>query len=80
MNPILFENATALDAAGEMRPDRQVLVMDVRIGEVREGLSADLLVVDGDPLRDISVLRDPERRLRLVMKQGVIHALNARAP
>jgi hypothetical protein len=32
MNPILFENATGLDAAaGEMRPDRQGLVMDGRI-------------------------------------------------
>jgi imidazolonepropionase-like amidohydrolase len=47
--------------------------LEHEIGEVPEGCSADLLVVEGDPLRDISVLQEPERYLRLVMKQGVIH-------
>ena len=58
--------AATVNAARLMRLEHE-------IGAVREGLSADLLVVDGDPLRDISVLQDPERRLRLVMKQGEIH-------
>ena len=39
------------------------------IGTVEAGKLADLLVVDGDPLRDIGVLRDQER-IKLVMKGG----------
>ncbi|MFZ0214427.1 MAG: amidohydrolase family protein [Candidatus Dormiibacterota bacterium] len=45
-----------------------VLGMEDRIGSVREGLAADLLVVDGDPLRDLGNLRQPQ----LVMQAGVV--------
>lgn len=44
-------------------------------GEVRPGALADLLVVDGDPTEDITVLQDPERR-RLVVKGGAIAHVN----
>jgi imidazolonepropionase-like amidohydrolase len=40
------------------------------LGVVAEGARADLLVVEGDPLRDLAVLRDPERRLRAILKDG----------
>jgi imidazolonepropionase-like amidohydrolase len=33
---------------------------------------ADLLLIDGDPLEDVSILRDPTR-LRVVMQGGVVH-------
>jgi imidazolonepropionase-like amidohydrolase len=36
---------------------------------VREGWLADLLLVDGDPLANLSILRDPKRILA-VMKDG----------
>jgi len=39
------------------------------IGQVREGFLADLLIVDGDPGDDVSVLLDPALR-RAVMKGG----------
>ena len=39
------------------------------LGSVNEGYLADLLVVDGDPLRDIGVLQD-EARLLAIMKGG----------
>ena len=39
------------------------------IGTIAAGKAADLLVVDGDPLEDVSVLCDPARRW-LVMKDG----------
>ena len=58
MTPILFENATVLDTAA---------------GEMCERFLADLLVIDGDPLRDTGVLQDPERRLMLIMKGGTVH-------
>ena len=43
--------------------------LDQDIGTLEPGKLADLLVVDGDPLRDIGVLRDRER-IKLVMKGG----------
>jgi imidazolonepropionase-like amidohydrolase len=45
-------------------------------GQVREGYFADLLVVDGDPTEDITVLQDPAKR-RMVIKDGQIAYLNA---
>ena len=41
-------------------------------GEIREGWVADLLLINGEPLEDISVLRDPESALALIMKRGDI--------
>jgi imidazolonepropionase-like amidohydrolase len=41
-------------------------------GEIREGWVADLLLINGEPLEDISVLRDPETALALIMKEGEI--------
>lgn len=38
-------------------------------GQLRPGLCADLLIVDGDPLADVRVLED-RARLRLIMKDG----------
>ncbi len=41
-------------------------------GEIREGWVADLLLIEGEPLEDISMLRDPENNLVLIMKGGKI--------
>jgi imidazolonepropionase-like amidohydrolase len=46
---------------------------DGRLGVVEPGARADLLAVDGDPLADIGVLQDPDRRLRLIVKGGTIY-------
>jgi imidazolonepropionase-like amidohydrolase len=43
-----------------------------KLGEVREGYLADLLLVDGDPLADVSILVNADR-LALIMKDGQIH-------
>jgi imidazolonepropionase-like amidohydrolase len=47
-----------------------LLRMEGQVGVVAPGAYADLLVVDGDPLQDIAVLTDPQRRLKLVMARG----------
>jgi imidazolonepropionase-like amidohydrolase len=44
-----------------------------RLGCVREGALADLLVVDGDPLTDISALGGNGERLAVVMNRGRFH-------
>ncbi len=47
----------------------RVLGMEKEIGTLEEGKLADLIVVDGDPLQDIAVLRDGEK-MPAVMKDG----------
>jgi imidazolonepropionase-like amidohydrolase len=44
-----------------------------RLGLVEEGALADLLLVDGDPLDDISLIADPARNFKIIMKDGVIY-------
>jgi imidazolonepropionase-like amidohydrolase len=44
-----------------------------KLGVVEEGALADLLLVDGDPIANIRLLEDPERNLRVIMKDGRIH-------
>jgi len=43
------------------------------LGVIKEGALADILLVDGDPLEDISVLASPSQNLRLIMKGGVVY-------
>ena len=40
------------------------------MGVVEEGACADLLLVDGDPLKTIALLAEPEKYLKVVMKDG----------
>jgi imidazolonepropionase-like amidohydrolase len=53
----------------------QVMMRPHELGLVKEGYLADLLLLDGDPLANLSILRDPKRILA-VMKDGVF----AKAP
>ncbi|MGW1839019.1 hypothetical protein [Streptomyces sp. BBFR2] len=50
---------------------RRVLGRDTRIGTLAAGAHADLLVVDGDPLEDISVPTRPQECLKHVIKAGI---------
>ncbi|MDT0136168.1 amidohydrolase family protein [Acidovorax sp. PRC11] len=55
--------ATALGGEIMMRPHE--------LGKLQEGYIADIVLVDGDPLADLSVLTEPAR-IQLVMKEGAI--------
>jgi len=39
---------------------------------VEEGALADILLISGNPLEDISILTKPEENLALIMKDGKI--------
>jgi imidazolonepropionase-like amidohydrolase len=58
----ILRSATAINA--------ELLGMTGEIGCVRPGAHADILVVNGDPTRDISVLTDPGTGLSLIMSRG----------
>jgi len=44
------------------------------LGTLRGGMLADMLLVDGDPLKDVTILAD-RRRLAMVMKDGEISSI-----
>jgi imidazolonepropionase-like amidohydrolase len=41
------------------------------VGILSEGMLADLLVIDGDPLQDVTILQD-RTHLRLIIKDGAL--------
>ncbi len=43
------------------------------LGVIKEGAIADLLVVDGDPLKDLNLLQEQGRYIPLIMKDGEIY-------
>ncbi|GJL83446.1 MAG: dipeptidase [marine bacterium B5-7] len=50
----------------------QIMEMGDELGTIREGCLADLLLVDGDPLRDVRILQD-RNRIKAIMKDGKFH-------
>jgi len=60
-------NAELADLSGSRNP------YPARLGRIEAGAYADLLVIDGDPLNDISLIGDPDRTMKLIMKDGRIH-------
>jgi len=60
-------NAELLALSGKRSPYRG------KLGVVEEGALADLLLVDGDPLKDIKLVADPARNFLVIMKDGKIY-------
>jgi imidazolonepropionase-like amidohydrolase len=65
-----FSPAEALTAATKL--GGEIMGMGDELGLIKPGYVADLLLVDGDPLRDIAILQDPSR-LVMIMKDGTCH-------
>jgi imidazolonepropionase-like amidohydrolase len=51
----------------------ELLGQSGRLGCIREGAAADLLVIDGNPLEDISVLASGGERIWAIVKDGRFH-------
>jgi len=73
-----FEMRAGLDSAARIirsatATNAELLMQKGKLGVVAPGAYADLLVVDGDPLTDLRVMIDPQRNLKVIMKDGVIY-------
>jgi imidazolonepropionase-like amidohydrolase len=51
----------------------ELLMQEGRLGCVRKGAVADLVVVDGNPLEDIGLLAQDGERLSVIMNEGRLH-------
>jgi imidazolonepropionase-like amidohydrolase len=60
-------NAELLAMSGKRNP------YPGKLGVVEEGALADLLLVDGDPISNITLLEDPVKSLVVIMKDGKIY-------
>lgn len=47
-----------------------------KLGMIEEGALADLLLVDGDPLKNLKLLADPDKSFLLIIKDGQIYKNN----
>lgn len=59
-----LRSATSLGGEIMMKPDE--------LGQVKPGYLADLLLIGGNPLNDLSLLTDPSK-IEFVMKDGVVY-------
>ena len=44
-----------------------------KLGVIEEGAYADLILIDGNPLKDIKLIQDPDKNFLIIMKDGVIY-------
>jgi imidazolonepropionase-like amidohydrolase len=61
----ILRSATAINA--------ELLMEKGTLGVIAEGAYADLLIVDGNPLEDLGVLMNPQKNLKLIMKDGALY-------
>lgn len=62
----VLRSATSINA--------ELLGMEDKLGCVKVGAFADLLIVDGNPLEDLMLLQQETNGITLIMKAGIVHA------
>ena len=65
------EAAEVLSWSGGMNPYKYG-----KLGVIEEGAYADLVLIDGNPLKDISILNDFEEKFKVIMKVERVVTLN----
>ncbi|SFN47620.1 Imidazolonepropionase [Bizionia echini] len=61
-------NAELFERSGKRHP-----YQEGALGVIKEGAYADIVVVDGNPLKDIKLLGNPAKNLKIIMKDGKIY-------
>jgi imidazolonepropionase-like amidohydrolase len=64
---VTHDNAQLLGLSGPRNP------YPGRLGVVEEGALADMLLVDGDPIANLSLVADPAKNFLVIMKDGKIY-------
>jgi imidazolonepropionase-like amidohydrolase len=67
MKMLTHDNAQLLALSGKRNP------YPGKLGVIESGALADLLLVDGDPTKDLRLLAEPTKGLVVIMKDGKIH-------
>ena len=65
INPLQLIQQATVNAA-------KLFKMQTEIGQVKEGFLGDLIVLDGNPLENISLLTSPDQYLKFVIKGGKV--------
>jgi imidazolonepropionase-like amidohydrolase len=66
MSPIeIIRSATTIGA--------EIVRMQGKLGIIEPGAIADLIVVDGDPLKNLGLFQNQGQHLSLIMKDGRLH-------
>lgn len=60
-------NADLVGLSGQRNP------YPAKLGRIEAGAYADILVLDGNPLDDISLIADPDTTMKVILKDGRIH-------
>ncbi|MEQ9491667.1 MAG: amidohydrolase family protein [Alphaproteobacteria bacterium] len=70
VNHLGFTPMEAIEAA--TRLGGEIMMRGDDLGQIREGYTADMLLVDDDPLENIAILQDASR-LSMIMKDGAVY-------
>jgi imidazolonepropionase-like amidohydrolase len=65
---ITSDNAQLLALSGNRSPYKEG-----KLGVIEEGAYADMILIDGNPLKDIAVMVDYNKNFVLIMKDGVVY-------
>jgi imidazolonepropionase-like amidohydrolase len=65
---ITSDNAQLLALSGNRSPYKEG-----KLGVIEEGAYADMILIDGNPLKDISLMVDYEKNFLMIMKNGVVY-------
>ena len=64
---VTSRNASLFRLSGERDPYRAA-----RLGEISVGAWADVLLMDGDPTADLTLLADPDKNIAVIVKDGTV--------
>ena len=59
-----MKSATSINA--------EIIQMKGKLGVIKENAFADLLIIKGDPLKDLSIFIESEKNIMLLIKDGEI--------